>query len=421
MGEYEFYAAIRGRSPSPPPPGAGGSSPFPVPRIDLQWFAAEDEGRTEEPTDITYRKAREEGRVAKSQELTAALLLLLPGIALLFLAPWMMRTCVEMVRFFFLRAVELDPVKDGVIAGVFFTYLAKLALPLALTAVAAAVFANLVQTGPLFTTKPLTPDFSRILPRFGRYFQRTLFSMEGLFNLGKNIAKMAVIGAAAYILFLGPLVTLLTRIINHSGESAAINTTIGKLVSLQQADLWLGLTFIANIAAKLLIVSALLLLALSLPDLFFQRWQFRQSLKMTRAAAKEEQRQYEGDPNIRARLRARYQNYLSSNQLKNVPNADVVITNPTHYAVVLEYDPDSMNAPTCTAKGEDEVALEIRRIAEENGVPVREIPPLARALYKDTEVGEEIRPYYHSIVATVLARVWDIEKKRRRTRRRGAA
>jgi flagellar biosynthetic protein FlhB len=147
--------------------------------MDLQWFAAEDEGRTEEPSEYKIRKAREEGKVAKSQELTGALVLLLPALAILFLAPYILRTAVEMVRFFLLRAVELDPSRDRVIALTFFSYLVKMILPIVLTAMATGIFANLVQTGLLFTTKPLVPDFSKIIPRFGAYFQRTLFSMEG--------------------------------------------------------------------------------------------------------------------------------------------------------------------------------------------------------------------------------------------------
>jgi flagellar biosynthetic protein FlhB len=405
-------------SPYPLPP-----TPFPpLPRIDLQYFAAEDEGRTYEPTDITYRKAREEGRVAKSQELIGALVLLFPAITILALAPFILRTCVEMVRFFFERALFLDPTRDGIIPGVFFRYMAQLTLPIAAVALAAAITANLVQTGLLFTTKPLEPDFSRILPHFGRYFQRTLFSMEGLFNFAKNIAKMAIIGLVAYILFLGPLVSLLLRILSHVGELEPIPPDLGKLVNLQRADLWTGFTFVASRAGRLLVISALLLAALSIPDYLFQRWQFKESLKMSKQTYMEELKQVEGDPHVRARLRARYRELLSKDQLRNVPKADVVVTNPTHYAVAIEYDPERMNAPTVTAKGVDEMALQIRRIAEDNQVPIREIPSLARALYNDMEVGQEIHPYYHSIVATVLARVWDIEKKRKRARgTRGAA
>ncbi|GHV61451.1 flagellar biosynthesis protein FlhB [Spirochaetia bacterium] len=362
--------------------------------IDLQWFAAEDEGRTEEPSEYKIQKAREEGRVAKSQELIGALGLLLPALTLVFFAPWMLRTCVEMIRFFMLRAVELDPTRDRVVAGVFFSYFIKLVLPVLTVAVVSALFSNLVQTGFLFTTKPLTPDFTRILPRFGQYFQRTLFSMEGLFNFFKSIVKMAIIGSVAYIL---------------------ITSDIEKLTNLQKvADIGQSLRTVAGLAAKMLIISALLLLALSIPDFMFQRWKYRESLKMSREEVKEERKMYEGDPHVRSRLRSRMREIMTRNMAVNVPKADVVITNPTHFAVALEYTMGSnLSAPQVTAKGEDEMAFRIRRIAEDNGVPIVENRPLARALYAETEVGDIIPEAYWTVVATVLSKVMHINEERR--------
>jgi flagellar biosynthetic protein FlhB len=361
--------------------------------IDLQWFAAEDEGRTHDPTEVTYRKAREEGRVAKSQEFISALVLLLPAVAIFFLAPFMLRTCVEMLRFFFTRINEMDPVNDRVVAGVFFNYFIRLVLPILAVAVAAALFSNLVQVGFLFTTKPLTPDFNRILPRFGRYFQRTLFSVEGLFNFGKSVIKMFVIGITAYFL---------------------IRSDIQKLANLQTADLWQGITTVAVLAAKLLIVSALLLLFISIPDIVFQRWQFKESLKMTREQAREEMKQDEGDPQIRSRLRKKYRELLSQSMLGKVKDANVVITNPTHYSVALEWDARRMDAPTVIAKGEDELALRIREIAREFDVPVIPHPPLTRVLYSETELGEQIPRRYWEVVATLLSHVLRAEKTQRR-------
>ncbi|MDR2102346.1 MAG: EscU/YscU/HrcU family type III secretion system export apparatus switch protein, partial [Treponema sp.] len=314
---------------------------FPAAAIDLQWFAAEDEGRTEEPTEYKIQKAREEGRVAKSQELIGALVLLLPVLVLFFLAPSMLRTCTEMVRFFFLRAVELDPTKDGIISGAFFLYFVRLAAPLVAASVVAAIFANLVQTGFLFTTKPITPDFSRIVPRFGRYFQRTLFSLEGFFNFFKSLVKLGIIGAVAYFIISGNL---------------------GRLATLQNASLWQGISTVASLAAQMLIIAALLLLVLSIPDYMFQRRQYRESLKMSRQEVKEERRMYEGDPYVRSRLRSRMREIMTRDMLLRVPQADVVITNPTHFAVALEYHQALMDAPQVTAKGEDEIAFRIRRL-----------------------------------------------------------
>jgi flagellar biosynthetic protein FlhB len=378
--------------------------PFPRPgdpslraalNIDLQWFAAEDEGRTEEASEYKIQRAREEGRVAKSQELIGALGLLLPALLLVFLAPYTLRTCVEMLRFFLLRATELDPVRDGMVAGLFFLYLVRLALPLALVAMAAGIFSNLIQTGFIFTTKPLVPDFSRIIPRFGQYFQRTLFSVEGLFNFFKSVVKMAIIGMVAFFLIRGD---------------------IEKLTNLQTAGLWLGISTVASLAARMLIISAFLLLLLSIPDYMFQRWRYMESLKMSREEVKEERKMYEQDPYVRARVRARMRELMSQNMAVNVPKADVIITNPTHYAVALEYQA-FMPSPRVSAKGEDEVALRIRRIARENGVPIVENRLLARTLYAEVELGDFVPEAYFKMVADILGRVTRINEERRRAAR----
>ncbi|MDR0567647.1 MAG: flagellar biosynthesis protein FlhB [Spirochaetaceae bacterium] len=363
--------------------------------MDLQWFAAEDEGRTEEPSEHKIRKAREEeGRVAKSQELIGALGLLLPGLTIFALAPRMLRVCVEMVQFYLYRAVELDPVRDGTIAVAALQYYVRLALPVALVAVIAALFSNFVQVGLLFTLKPLTPNFSKIVPRFGRYFQR-IFSAEGLFNFFKSLVKMVIIGAVAFFL---------------------IRSKFDVLANLQTASLWTGLTTVANIAIRMIIISALLLLLLSIPDYMFQRWQYRESLKMSVEEVKRERKELDGDPLIKSRLRRRMQEIMTRDMLRRVPEADVVITNPTHLAIALEYHRENMAAPQVTAKGEDQTAAMIRRIAEQNGVPVMENKPLARALYQETRVGDIVPVAYWEVVARILSRVMDVNEKRRKER-----
>ena len=361
--------------------------------IDLQWFAAEDEGRTEEPTEYKIRKAREEGRVAKSQELVGALVLLLPALAIMFLAPSMLRTMVDMTRFFLSRSTELDPTKDAIVARAFFSYFARLALPIGIVAVIAAIFANVVQTGFLFTTKPLAPNFSKILPRFGQYFRRTLFSAEAAFNFAKSIVKIAIIGVVAFVV---------------------VRSELPRLTNLQTAALWTGVTLVASLVMRLIIVSALLMLVLAVPDFMFQRRQYIESLKMTKQEVKEERKMYEGDPLIKGRLKQRMRELLSRNMTANVPKADVVITNPTHFAVALEWNRSAMPAPMVTAKGVDEVALRIRRIAEENGVPVVENRPLARALYAEAEIGDIIPEQFYQLIAVVLARVNKLNEARGR-------
>jgi flagellar biosynthetic protein FlhB len=315
--------------------------------ISLQWFSDDSDpdvdGRTEQPTEYKIQRLKEEGQVAKSQELVGAVTLLLPALLLLFLAPYMLRTCVEMFRFFFQRVTELDPTKDSIIVGVFFIYLAKLALPVLVVAVFSAVFSNVVQTGFFFATKPITPDLSKVVPRFGKFFGR-IFSVYGAYNFIKSIIKMAIIGGVAFLL---------------------IRSEFEKLVNLQKASLWMGLTTVAGIAIKILLINAFLMLLLSIPDFMFQRWRFRERNKMSRKEMKEEMKMHEGDPQVRNRIRSRFRELLKQNIATAVPRADVVITNPTHYAVALEYQQESMPGPMVTAKGADETAARIRKLAGE--------------------------------------------------------
>jgi flagellar biosynthetic protein FlhB len=158
------------------------------------------------------------------------------------------------------------------------------------------------------------------------------------------------------------------------------------------------------------------------PDLLFQRWQFKESLKMSREAFKEELKQDEGNPEVRRRLKSRYREILSRNMINAVPNADVVITNPTHYSVALEVNWEEINAgrsngPKVIAKGEDDLAFRIREVAEANGVPVVRHPPLTRLLYQETEVGDEIPARYYKIVADLVGVFFTYEEKQKKARR----
>ena len=365
---------------------------LPPPFIDLQWFAAEDEGRTEEPTETRIRKAREEeGRVAKSQDLIGAIGLLIPALAILFLAPYLLRNCMDMVKFYFSRAVELDPGRDRIIFGVFLSYFARLALPLLGIALAAALFSNIIQVGFVFTTKPLGFKFERVVPNFGAYFQKTLFSTNSLFNFFKSIVKMAIVGGVAFFL---------------------IRSDIEKLTNMQSAELYLSVTTVAGLAIRLLVFTALLLLLLSIPDYMFQRSQFRESLKMSRQEVIEERKQDEGDPRIKQRLRRRMQELLAVKIREELPKADVVITNPTHFAVALQYN-RSLEGPRVLVKGEDELALRIKRLAAELNVPVVENKPLARALYAEVEIGDYVPVKYWELIAEILKRVKTMDEYRR--------
>jgi flagellar biosynthetic protein FlhB len=168
---------------------------------------------------------------------------------------------------------------------------------------------------------------------------------------------------------------------------------------------------VAGIAFRIMVEAAIAMIIMSLPDYLFQRYQHRESLKMTKQEVKEERKTTEGDPQIRGRLRERMRDLLGQNQLQNVPEADVVVTNPTHYAIALQWDQERMVAPMVTAKGQDNIAQRIREVAKENNVPIMENKPLARALYSEVEIGDTIPERYYEVMAIILAEVYRMSGK----------
>ncbi len=358
---------------------------------DLQRFAAEDEGRTEDPTEAKIRKAREEGKVAKSQDITAAVILLLPMVAIAILAGFMWQTFAEMLKYYFGQAVVAKPTLEGAVSANFFGYLAKLLGPVLGVALVAAVGANLLQVGALFTAKPLKPDFTRIVPRLGQWLKRSLFGTEALFNIAKQLVKVVVIAAIALV----NIQSEWTHLINllHVPFAQAADT------------LW-------RIALNIVLQCAVVMLILAIPDYLFQRKQHKESLKMSVQEVKEERKQQEGDPLIRSRLRERMREILRRNMMQNVPKADVIITNPTHYAIALQWDAATMTAPTVVAKGQDLIAQRIKEIASQAGVPLVENKPLARALYAAVEIGDQIPQEYWELVSRILAEIFKLGRSR---------
>ena len=360
-------------------------------QIDLQWFAAEDDGKTEEPTEHKLEEARKEGRVAKSQEVAGALVLLLPTTAIVFLASYVFKNCVGIFRFYFDRVASSN-VEDPALVGAFFNYFLKIFLPIAVIAVLAAIIGNVIQTrGFLFSTKPLEPKFSNIVPNFARYFKKTLFSPEGAFNVIKSIVKVAAIFLLSYF------------IIRHD---------LPNLLMLEKVSLWAGFRHVAGMAAKILLVSAVLFLLVSLPDYFVQRYQFREQMKMTKQEVKQEYKELEGDPLVKGQLRQQMQQMLYRNLPKIVSEADVVITNPTHFAVAIKYDNKIHQAPVVTAKGVDEDAQRIKRIAREKDVEIVENKLLARELYTNVKIGDIIPEKYYNAMSVILANVYAMKGKK---------
>ena len=361
-------------------------------QIDLQWFAAEDEGRTEEPSEFKLHKAREEGRVAKSQEIASSLVMLFVVIALIVAAPTFLRWCEEVLRFFFTRITEKDVLQPGYMA-VCYRYLLRMVIPLTLIGVVAAVAANIVQNrGFIFSLKPIAPDFNKIVPKLGQYLKKTVFSFEGGFNVLKSLVKIAVIAFTAYLIIRSNIPRLLGLL-----STANVRGAVG---------------LIALTAAKILVSCAIIFLIISVPDYLVQRHQFLESMKMTKQEVKQEYKEMEGDPEVKSYLQRQQQQLLQRNMPRAVAESDVVITNPTHFAVALQYDVARADAPQIMAKGTDEVALKIRRLATENDVPIVENRVLARALYTNCDIGDTIPNEYIKAIATIYTQIDYLNKKK---------
>ncbi len=360
-------------------------------QVHLQWFAAEDEGRTEEPTEHKLRKAREEGRVAKSQDLASTVVLLMVVATIALLGPYYLKTLREMVYYFIRKTGDAGAGFDRTLFQAFLQYFLRLLAPVAVVGLVAAILGNVMQFGFLFSVKPLIPDLNRIVPNVSRYLQRTLFSSEAIFNLAKSILKIVLIGSIAYF---------------------NIKGSIGWILSMMKTSPLGSVGGIASLAFRIMAESTIVLLALSVVDYFFQKQQYLESLKMSRQELIEERKTYEGDPLIRSRLRQRMRELMTRTMIQNVPKADVVVTNPTHYAVALEYRSETMEAPMVTAKGQDLIAENIKRVATEHGVPIIENKPLARALYTEVDIGDVIPIKFYEAVAAVLKQVYSMQKEK---------
>ncbi len=348
-------------------------------------MAAEDEGRTEEPSEHKLEQARKEGRVAKSQEISSALILLLTITVLLFMSKWMLSKCINILTYFFTRTHNPD-LSDANYFSTFLINFLQMLAPVAGIAVVAGITANIIQNkGFIFSTKPIEPNFNKIVPKFGEYFRKTIFSGKGLFNIAKSILKVIIIIIIGYLTIRKNIFVIIEIVSNGQ-----ILPAIGK---------------IASTAAQIVIIVAVLFLALSIPDFFVQRHEFRESMKMTKQEVKQEYKELEGDPEVKGRLQQMQRQLLAQNIPKAVKEADVVITNPTHYAVVLKYEENTDEAPKVTAKGEDQTALYIKQLARENDIPIQEDRPLARGLYTDVQIGAIIPGIYWKAIALVYSHI----------------
>ncbi len=344
--------------------------------------------RTEPPTPRRRNEARESGQVAKSQDLSAAVLLFAALIALYLFGTGIWQTLVHVMR----QALGHDggTAVDGALAlsARTFVEVGKSILPFLITVIIVALIALYAQVGWLLTLKPLTPKLDKLSPISGL---RRLFSPNTLVQLGLNVAKLLLV---SFVAWLAIRVIINQLLLAHTVEFAATFT--------------MGCHLVFHVGIRLIIV----LLLLAFLDYAWQRYRHEKQLRMTKQEVKEEMKRMEGDPIIKRRRRE-VQLRLAMERLKSkVPEADVIVTNPTHYAIALQYVPEAMIAPKVIAKGVDYMACRIRELAAGAGVPIVQRPDLARRLYSDVDVGREIPERFYRAVAEVLAYVYEISGRR---------
>jgi flagellar biosynthetic protein FlhB len=353
--------------------------------------------RTERATPKRRQEARKKGQIARSAEVNTAVVLLATVGALAVFGPRMLTNLEHVVRDGLVTAGDPDNAARGSVSSVLrdaFVSLARAVAPIAAVAMGAGLLASILQVRPQLTPSALKPSFKKLNPLTG---VKRVFGVNALVECGKAIAKTLVVGAVTFFAVWPQLQSL------------------GALVGLSP-DALPGFTggMVMHIATR----AVLALLVLAAIDFAWQRYRHEKSLRMSKQEVKQEARQSDVAPEIRSQIRRRQLEAARRRMMADVPTADVVVTNPTHFAVALRYD-GTRPAPEVVARGADLVAAAIREVAREHGVPVLSNPPLARALYHDVELGQVIPDRFFAAVAEVLAFVYRTSGRRVRRREAG--
>ena len=359
-------------------------------QYDLQFFAKDGPGgeKTEPATSKKLSDARSEGQVCKSRELDQAIMLVGLFLTLKITVASMGSTFLEVFSVVYNKIPETEAAKE-LTTTVVMSYIQhvalqslKLAGPFFAAGFLIAFLTNLVQVKWKVSTKPLKPRLDKFNPANG--FKR-MFSKDSLFELLKSVVKIIMIAIIAY-----------TSIRSHAEEIFLLYH-----ITLNQAIAQIG-SIVIDVGLKIAYVYCVV----GAVDYVYQRHKFNEDMKMTKQEVKDEMKNAEGDPQIKGKQRQRMQEASRRRMMQNVPQADVVITNPTHYAVALKYDAGTGTAPVLLAKGADLIAQRIKEIAKENKVEIVENKPLARMIYTNVEIGHEIPPELYQAVAEILAAVY---------------
>lgn len=350
----------------------------------------EESQKTEEPTPKKLEEARKKGQVPMSREVNNWVMLLMGTILIGVFSPHVLAGLTEFMRTYLEKAHILPLAPGGLsvtLGDAYFHVLAILGVPLFLLMVA-AFLSPFVQIGPLFSAETIKPSIKKVSLIQG--FKR-LFSMRSLMEFAKGIFKLALIGVVGVII-LYPYFDKFEYLIGLS------------LLQVMEE--------LQALVVRLMIGVLVVLFVIAMIDLIYQRYEHYKKMRMTKQEVKDEYKQTEGDPQVKAKLRQLRSERARQRMMQNVPEADVVITNPTHYSIALKYDPEEMSAPLCVAKGIDEVALRIREIARDNGVILYENKPLARTLFDTVEIDEMIPQEHYQAVAEIISFVFKTRKQK---------
>lgn len=346
--------------------------------------------KTEKATPKRRQDERKKGNIFQSREIVVVFSLLATFYSFKFLGPTILTALENSMVTFINRASSMDSIGTPEVIRFFIDgciTFAIAAMPLLLISSAVAILCTVAQTRGLVTMKTAAPKFSRMNPLQGI---KKMFSLRGIVELLKSLAKIIVLGYIMWNLF---------------------QKEFWNMPRMMDMDFLQAISLVGEMILSIAKSSAIVMVFVAAADYFYQWWDYEKNLRMSKQELKEEYKQTEGDPQIKGKIRERQQAQARQRMMQQVPTADVVIRNPTHYAVAIRYDPARNNAPVVVAKGADSLALRIVAVAEENGVFVTENRPLARGLYEAVDLDREIPDKFYQPVAELLAFVYSLKKK----------
>ncbi len=356
-------------------------------------FGQSDPSKTEKATPKRLKKARNDGSVAKSQDMPKTGVLIMGALACYYAVPFMYKQFYETWHFFWKDSFVTTLDKETVYR--FFLYAAikmtLLVLPVLLTIAFTAFVLMRIQVGQLWTTKTMKPQFGKVLnPMAG--LKKLMIDPQNVIRLFKQFFQAGIIALAPYF--------VLKKEFNHILPLFYQNAHAISKYILMTGFLMVAYTFI-----PLILIAAF--------DTVYSFWKYGEDMKMSKDEVKDERKQAEGDPQIKSQQRQKMMQMMQRRMMEQVPKADVIITNPTHYAVALQYNPLVAPAPMVIAKGVDHLAKRIKEIAKENNIPIRENKPLAQALYKSVEIGDVIPEELYQAVAAILSQLTKFKRRKR--------